>query len=236
MPNNGWRIILVNVTYSSLAMNKALKTRSVQHGGARPGAGRKATFLEATRPVRIPLSQIAAVRTFLHGRVFAETPLTPMALAVTADAPTLPVFAAGVRAGFPSPADDHAEPGLNLNELLENPAATFCAWAEGDSMINLGILDGDLMIIDRSLEARHDDVVVADLNGSFTVKRLVHKAGSSFLMPANPDYPPVPITPGDDIRIWGVVVRVIHDLRATGRRKRTIKPVAPKKPRKTATG
>lgn len=213
-------------------MSKLLKTRPAQHGGARPGAGRKATFLEATKPVRIPLSQIDAVRTFLHGRLFAEAPLTPFAVHADADAHVLPVFAAGVRAGFPSPADDHAEPGLNLNELLENPAATFCAWAEGDSMIDLGILDGDLMIIDRSLEARHDDVVVADLNGSFTVKRLVQKATGNFLMPANPDYPPIPITPGDEIRIWGVVVRVIHDLRASGRRKRAAKSIVAKKSRK----
>ncbi|MFM8339848.1 MAG: LexA family protein [Fluviibacter sp.] len=209
------------------------KTRPAKHGGARPGAGRKATFRETTRPVRIPLSQIDAVRTFLHGRVFAEALLTPVAVNANADAHVLPVFATGVRAGFPSPADDHAEPGLNLNELLENPAATFCAWAEGDSMVDLGILDGDLMIIDRSLEARHDDVVVADLNGSFTVKRLVQKGTGNFLMPANPDYPPIPITPGDEIRIWGVVVRVIHDLRATGRRKRSVKTAVPKKPRKT---
>lgn len=213
-------------------MIQSTKARPAKHGGARPGAGRKATFREATRPVRIPLSQINAVRTFLHGRVFAEALLTPVAVNASANAHVLPVFASGVRAGFPSPADDHAEPGLNLNELLENPAATFCAWAEGDSMIDLGILDGDLMIIDRSLEARHDDVVVADLNGSFTVKRLVQKASGNFLMPANPDYPPIPITPGDEIRIWGVVVRVIHDLRATGRRKRSVKTTAPKKPRK----
>ena len=103
---------------------------------------------------------------------------------------------------------------------MENPAATFCAWAEGDSMIDLGILDGDLMVIDRSLTPRHDDVVVADLNGAFTVKRLIHKSTGSFLMPANPDYPPIPITASDDVRIWGVVIRVIHDLRARGRRKR----------------
>lgn len=217
-------------------MNKPLKTRSAQHGGARPGAGRKAAFLEATKPVRIPLSQVTAVRSFLHGRVFAEAVLKPMAIhPADPDAPSLPVFASGVRAGFPSPADDHAEPGLNLNELLDNPAATFCAWAEGDSMVDLGILDGDLMIIDRSLAARHDDVVVADFNGAFTVKRLVQKPSGNFLMPANPDYPPMPITPGDDIRIWGVVVRVIHDLRATGRRKRSIgQSATPKKSRKSA--
>lgn len=209
-------------------MNKSAKTRSTGHGGSRPGAGRKAAFLEATKPVRIPLSQIAAVRTFLHGRVFAEALLSPVAAHADADAPILPVFASGVRAGFPSPADDHAEPGLNLNELLENPAATFCAWAEGDSMIDLGILDGDLMIIDRSLAPRNDDVVVADMNGAFTVKRLVQKPDGSFLMPANPDYPAIPITADDEIRIWGVVVRVIHDLRATGRRKRP----AGNKPRK----
>ena len=221
-------------------MNKAPKTRPAKHGGARPGAGRKATFLEATKPMRIPLSQIAAVRSFLHGRVFAEASLTPMTINTGAAEANhvLPVFASGVRAGFPSPADDHAEPGLNLNELLDNPAATFCAWAEGDSMINLGIMDGDLMIIDRSLEARHDDVVVADINGSFTVKRLVQKPSGNFLMPANPDYPPIPIRPDDDVRIWGVVVRVVHDLRATGRRKRSVSTVkaTPKKQRNSASG
>ena len=191
-----------------------------KHGGAREGAGRKAAFLEPTKPVRIPLSQVEAVRAFLHLQLFPEPGIAPIQIAANPAPHTLPVFASGVRAGFPSPADDHAEPGLDLNQLIENRASTFCAWAEGDSMQDLGILDGDLMVIDRSLTARHDDVVVADLNGSFTVKRLVQKSGNSFLMPANPDYPPIPIKPDDDVRIWGVVIRVIHDLRATGRRKR----------------
>ncbi|MFW9610613.1 MAG: LexA family protein [Fluviibacter sp.] len=193
-----------------------------KHGGRRDGAGRKSLFREATQPVRIPVSQIAAVRSFLHARIFPEPAIAPRPLnsGLDSHALSLPVFATGVRAGFPSPADDHAEPGLDLNALVENPAATFCAWAEGDSMIDLGILDGDLMVIDRSLTPRHDDVVVADLNGAFTVKRLIHKSTGSFLMPANPDYPPIPITASDDVRIWGVVIRVIHDLRARGRRKR----------------
>lgn len=191
-----------------------------KHGGAREGAGRKAAFLEPTKPVRIPLSQVEAVRAFLHLQLFPEPGIQPIQMALNPASHTLPVFASGVRAGFPSPADDHAEPGLDLNQLIENRASTFCAWAEGDSMQDLGILDGDLMVIDRSLMARHDDVVVADLNGSFTVKRLVQKSGNSFLMPANPDYPPIPIKPDDEVRIWGVVIRVIHDLRATGRRKR----------------
>ena len=191
-----------------------------KHGGAREGAGRKAAFLEPTKPVRIPLSQVEAVRAFLHLQLFPGPGIEPIPIAANPAPHTLPVFASGVRAGFPSPADDHAEPGLDLNQLIENRASTFCAWAEGDSMQDLGILDGDLMVIDRSLTARHDDVVVADLNGSFTVKRLVQKSGNSFLMPANPDYPPIPIKPDDDVRIWGVVIRVIHDLRATGRRKR----------------
>lgn len=208
--------MIEKVTYSS-AMNQ--KT-SKSHGGARAGAGRKSTYREDTRPVRIPVSQIDAVRLFLHSRILSEKTITPRHLHPAPVALSIPVFASGVRAGFPSPADDHAEPGLDLNQLIENRASTFCAWAEGDSMQDLGILDGDLMVIDRSLTARHDDVVVADLNGSFTVKRLVQKSGNSFLMPANPDYPPIPINPDDDVRIWGVVIRVIHDLRATGRRKR----------------
>lgn len=194
-----------------------------KHGGAREGAGRKATFLEPTKPFRIPISQIESVRAFLHQQVFPQPAITPLPLATHPESHLLPVFASGVRAGFPSPADDHAEPGLDLNQLIENRASTFCAWAEGDSMQDLGILDGDLMVIDRSLTPRHDDVVVADMNGSFTVKRLVQKSNGSFLMPANPDYPAIPIKPDDEIRIWGVVVRVIHDLRATGRRKRPVK-------------
>ena len=209
-------------------MENAIK----KHGGRRAGAGRKSLFRETTQPVRIPMSQIAAVRAFLHARIYPETAVSPLPLSIDPSAQLLPVFASGVRAGFPSPADDHAEPGLDLNELVENPAATFCAWAEGDSMIDLGILDGDLMIIDRSLTARHDDVVVADLNGAFTVKRLIHKAGQSFLMPANPDYPPIPINPDDEVRIWGVVIRVIHDLRASGRRRR---PAKRRPSKKTAT-
>ena len=191
-----------------------------RHGGARLGAGRKAVFKEVTRPVRIPVSRIEAVRAFLLADVYPEPSITPLSVSCNAAHLTLPVFASGVRAGFPSPADDHAEPGLDLNQLIENRASTFCAWAEGDSMQDLGILDGDLMVIDRSLTPRHDDVVVADMNGSFTVKRLVQKSNASFLMPANPDYPAIPIKPDDEVRIWGVVVRVIHDLRATGRRKR----------------
>mgnify|MGYP000406169901 CR=1 FL=1 len=199
-----------------------MKNQSIKkHGGARVGAGRKAAFMEPTKPVRIPLSQVESVRAFLHQQLFAEARIQPVAVSSNPTPATLPVFASGVRAGFPSPADDHAEQSLDLNQLIENRASTFCAWAEGDSMQDLGILDGDLMIIDRSLTARHDDVVVADLNGAFTVKRLIQKPNGSFLMPANPDYPPIPIRPDDEVRIWGVVVRVIHDLRATGRRKRS---------------
>ena len=205
-----------------------------KHGGRRPGAGRKALFKEATQPVRIPLSRIAAVRAFLHNEIYPESAIRPLALTQRPPSLELPVFASGVRAGFPSPADDHAEPALDLNELVENPASTFCAWAEGDSMTDLGILDGDLMVIDRSLTPRHDDVVVADMNGALTVKRLVQKANGNFLMPANPDYPPIPIGTADEVRIWGVVVRVIHDLRASGRRKRPAKRAESKKTKKSA--
>lgn len=206
-----------------------MENTAKKHGGRRAGAGRKSLFREATQPVRIPISKIDAVRAFLHTRVYPEPTITPLTMDPAPFAQPLPVFAAGVRAGFPSPADDHAEPGLDLNELVDNPAATFCAWAEGDSMIDLGILDGDLMIIDRSLTPRHEDVVVADINGAFTVKRLIQKSSGSCLMPANPDYPPIPITANDEVRIWGVVIRVIHDLRATGRRKRPVKKTRSKK-------
>lgn len=210
-------------TFKNTGMT-TISTTPRKHGGARLGAGRKAVFKEATKPVRIPVSRIEAVRALLLAEVYPEPSITPVSLQRDAAPLTLPVFASGVRAGFPSPADDHAEPNLDLNQLIDNPASTFCAWAEGDSMQDMGILDGDLMVIDRSLTPRHDDVVVADMNGAFTVKRLVRKSQGDFLMPANPDYPPILIRPADEVRIWGVVIRVIHDLRASGRRKR---PAAP---------
>lgn len=126
----------------------------------------------------------------------------------------LPLFVSSVRAGFPSPADDHLEKRLDLNEhLIQHPAATFFVFADGGSMVRAGIQPGDLLVVDRSLEAADGDVVVAVLDGDFTVKRLRIRKGRPLLCPEAEGYQPIVI--GEDARfeVWGVVTNVVHSFR-----------------------
>lgn len=123
----------------------------------------------------------------------------------------LPLFGSKVPAGFPSPADDHLETELDLNEyLIEHPAATFFVRAKGDSMQEAGIFDGSILIVDRSLAPKNNDVVIAAVAGELTVKRLVVKLGKPYLCPANRNYKPIPFKGGSDFTIWGVVMHTIH--------------------------
>jgi len=123
-------------------------------------------------------------------------------------------FHPSVKAGFPSPAADYMEKTIDLNdELIENKDATFYVRVDGESMKDANILDGDVLIVDRSLTAKNKDIVVASLNGEFTVKRFVKEKGHGFLMPENAQYKPIKITPDDDFTVWGVVTYVIHKLR-----------------------
>lgn len=125
----------------------------------------------------------------------------------------LPLFLSRIWAGFPSPADDYLDRTLDLNEfLISHPAATFFVKVEGDSMINAGINSGDILVVDRSVEPKNRHVVVAVLNGEFTVKRLLKENGHVRLCPDNPRYQPIEITPEIDFDIWGVVRHVIHSL------------------------
>jgi DNA polymerase V len=122
----------------------------------------------------------------------------------------LPLHAA-VAAGFPSPAEDHEEERLDLNGyLIKNPAATFFLRVEGHSMTGAGIYPDDILIVDRSLEARPNDVIVAVLAGEFTLKRLVREAGEWYLQAEHPDYPRTPLDGYTDFLVWGVVTHVIH--------------------------
>ena len=115
------------------------------------------------------------------------------------------------KAGFPSPADDFLDQPIDLNrQLIHNSAATFLVRVQGDSMKDAGILSGDVLIIDRSLKATHGKIVVAALNGEFTVKRLLKQGGTLQLMPENDSYLPVTITSHDEFEVWGVVTSVIH--------------------------
>lgn len=123
----------------------------------------------------------------------------------------LPLYMSRIKAGFPSAADDHLEKHLDLNEyLIKHPAATFFVKVKGDSMTGAGIHSGDILIVDRSVEAKHRSIVVAVIDGEFTVKRLIKKKDASHLAAENPAYPAIEITPAMDFEIWGVVLHVIH--------------------------
>ncbi len=117
----------------------------------------------------------------------------------------------GINAGFPSPADDHIDLDLDLNEhLIKHPAATFYVYARGNSMINAGIYDGDLMIVDRSLDPALRSIVIAVIDGEFTVKRISRINKRLYLIPDNSDYKPIKITSDMNFEIWGVVTHTIH--------------------------
>lgn len=125
----------------------------------------------------------------------------------------IPFASHQVAAGFPSPAEDYVENRIDLNEeLVRHPAATFFVRAQGNSMVDSGIHDGDILIVDRALQPVNGNVVIAVLNGEFTVKRLKRKQGQIELVPENPDYPPIPIGHNDEFTIWGVVTHTIHSL------------------------
>ncbi len=124
---------------------------------------------------------------------------------------SVPLYTARVSAGFPSPADDFVDGRLDLNEhLVAHPAATFFVRVEGTSMIDAGIHPGDILIVDRALEPRNGSVVVAVLDGEFTVKRYRRSGARSFLAAENPRFRPIEITEGMAVEVWGVVTYVIH--------------------------
>lgn len=122
-----------------------------------------------------------------------------------------------IKAGFPSPADDYLHDSLDFNrDLIKNPEATFYGRVSGDSMIEAGISDGDIAVIDRSLEPADGDIIVAFVNGEFTIKYLdlSHMdQGYIELRPANPAYSPIRIDADDNFRVWGVVVWTIKQWR-----------------------
>jgi DNA polymerase V len=123
----------------------------------------------------------------------------------------LPLFLSQVRAGFPSPAEDFLDKRLDLNEfLIKHPASTFFVKVKGDSMIKAGIYSGDMLIVDRSLEPKDKRIIIAVVNGEFTVKRVRKTREKLFLVSENDDYKPIEINESMDFEIWGVVVHVIH--------------------------
>ena len=123
----------------------------------------------------------------------------------------IPFFATPISAGFPSPADDYTEISLDLNKhLIKHPAATFYAKVKGDSMINAGIHDGDLLVVDRALDIYDNCIGVCIIDGEFTVKRLKKVSGKIMLIPENSEYSPIEVTEFNDFEVWGIVAYVIH--------------------------
>lgn len=166
------------------------------HGGKRIGAGRKPIHGESTKVIRVPESMVSDVKAYVETKGFA-----------------LPLYATRVQAGFPSPADDYMEDKLDLNShLIQHPSATYFVRVTGDSMINAGIHDGDLLIVDRSLDAVDGKIVIAAIDGELTVKRLGSKNKTRYLFAENPRYHPIELKKENDVVIWGVVTRVIHDV------------------------
>ena len=116
-----------------------------------------------------------------------------------------------ISAGFPSPAADYAEEGLDLNSyLVQNKPATFMFTVKGDSMMGAGICDGDKVVVDKALKPKHKDIVVAVVNDEYTIKRLYQLRGKTELQPENPQYQPMTFGEGSELQIWGVVVGVVR--------------------------
>jgi len=190
-------------------------------GGKRANAGRKAgsnAYGEATTPLRIPNSKISFIKDYLKYCTdkqpfesvdcssFMRVDNTPF------DNQNLPLFSSKVHAGFPSPADDHIERRLNINDyLIQQADATFLVTITGLSMRDAGLLPKDIAVVDRSKVAAVGNIVVAIVDSEFTIKTLgLTEKGCPLLIPANPDFQPIEITESMQFEIWGVVTGSIR--------------------------
>tara|TARA_R110000868_G_scaffold262401_1_gene520955 strand:+ start:127960 stop:128481 length:522 start_codon:yes stop_codon:yes gene_type:complete len=167
------------------------------HGGKRMGAGRpKGTgqYGSATKVMRVPEHKVDDVKSFLAGKADYNIPL----------------MQGTVSAGTPFGVSDHVDRKLDLNEhLIKHPAATFFVRASGKSMINAGIDDGDLLIVDRSLEVKNGKIIIAVVDGDLTVKRYERFGGRVTLIAENDDIPNIELTEGEELGMWGVVTNII---------------------------
>jgi len=125
----------------------------------------------------------------------------------------IPLACECVSAGFPSPADDYMDIGIDLNEqLIQHPTSTFLLRVRGNSMTGAGIYNDDLLVVDRHLNPRPGQIVVAVLDGAFTLKRLTFKGERLYLEAEHPNYPPIDVQKYNDVQVWGVAVYSIHSL------------------------
>ncbi len=126
---------------------------------------------------------------------------------------SIPYIKEGVSAGFPSPAADFSENSIDLNkELSKNPLATFYIRVKGNSMINAGIQDKDILVVDRSLEATNNKIAICFIDGEFTVKRIKLDTNGLYLMPENENYKPIKVSEENQFMIWGIVTYIIKSV------------------------
>lgn len=192
--------------------NKHVKSR---HGGTRQGAGRKAAYGEPTKTVRVPQSLVPVVVGYLDElkrspTVGDETPvLKPITALRTATA--VPSLGRHVRAGKPTSGDVYQEDAVDLGwHLVRDPSSTFVMKVAGWSMRDAGIAQGDELVVDTGIAADNGQIVVAEVDGELTVKRLKLTNTGWLLQASNPDFAEIPVSDKNELHIWGVVTRVLH--------------------------
>ena len=188
---------------------------AASRGGSREGAGRKPLYDEPTKVMRIPASRVVEIKQYLNqsriphfddiASITAIDPITQM---------QIPLASEKIAAGFPSPAQDYVDKTLDMNEhLIKNEAATFIVKVASLSMRDAGIDINDELVVDRSLTAKHEDIVVALIDNEFTVKRLMIEDNERWLKAENPDHADIHLKDGQEMMIWGVVTYVIRPFR-----------------------
>jgi DNA polymerase V len=169
----------------------------IKRGGKRAGAGRPTgtgKYGSSTKTIRVPEKLVDDIYNYIES-----------------DGNKFPLYLTSVSAGVPAPSDDYVDKMLSLDDhCIKNAPATFFLNVIGDSMIEAGIFAGDLMVVDRSIEARHGKIVIAAVDGELTVKRLHISSKEIMLLPENSKYKPIKIENRSELHIWGVVTSVIH--------------------------
>ncbi|MGV1905062.1 LexA family protein [Agrobacterium cavarae] len=177
-------------------------------GGRRAGAGRPRG--EETKVVRLPIPVANLARRFAAGTIRAGD-INAFLDVEGVTRMTVPLMMATASCGFPSPADDYLDRPLDFNELLiENPAATFAVRSAGESMIDAGIFPNDICVVNRARSPVHGCIVLALIDGEFTIKRYWVKAGTIILHPENKAFRDIVIKDGREFEVWGVITRSIR--------------------------
>ena len=184
-------------------------TATKQRGGRRAGAGRLAG--PPTKVVRLPAPLADLARELATAKRYGD--VASFIDVEGRSALRVPMMAWSAACGFPSPAEDYVDRPLDFNELLiEHPAATFAIRIEGESMTGAGIFPGDIAVVDRARDAVNGNVILALLDGAFTVKRYRTRDGAVWLQAENPAFPDMPLSDGQSFEVWGVIKRCIRML------------------------